>query len=150
MAALQRAVALAEVDAVAVRIEEKLDLDVTGAVSEALEEDAVVAEARPRPRRRASASASGRSSGRSTRAHAAAAAAGRGLHEQREAELRGRGEPRRRVREAGHDRHAGRLGDRAGRILSPSARIASGGGADTRSPAATPRSANAGSSPRNP
>ena len=44
MAALDRAVALAEVDARAVAIEQDLDLDVARAVDEALEDEPVVAE----------------------------------------------------------------------------------------------------------
>ena len=58
MAPLDRAVALAEVDAVAVGVEQDLDLDVAPALDEALEDQPVVAErgaprvARPRARPR--------------------------------------------------------------------------------------------------
>jgi hypothetical protein len=45
VAALDRALALAQVDAVAVRIAEDLDLDVARLLDELLDEDAVVAEA---------------------------------------------------------------------------------------------------------
>ena len=48
MAPLDRAVALAEVDAVAGGIEQDLDLDVARALEEPLEDDAVVAERRLR------------------------------------------------------------------------------------------------------
>ena len=44
MAPLQRAVSLAEVDAVPVPIEQDLDLDVAGTLEESLEDEAVVAE----------------------------------------------------------------------------------------------------------
>ena len=44
MAPLERAVALAEVDAVAVAVEQDLDLDVARALEEPLEDEAIVAE----------------------------------------------------------------------------------------------------------
>jgi hypothetical protein len=47
MVALDRAVALAEVDAVAVAVAEHLDLDVAAALDQALEEHAIVAEGAP-------------------------------------------------------------------------------------------------------
>ena len=46
MTALERAVALAEVDARAVCVEQDLDLDVARALDEALEDEAIVAEGR--------------------------------------------------------------------------------------------------------
>ena len=50
VAALDRALALPQVDAVPVRIAEHLDLDVARLLDELLDEDAVVAEARRAPR----------------------------------------------------------------------------------------------------
>ena len=65
MASLDRAVALAEMDAVAVSVEQHLDLDVARALDEPFEDQPVVAE-RGRASRRAAASASGRPLGSRT------------------------------------------------------------------------------------
>ena len=81
VAALERALALAEVDDVAVRVADHLHLDVAGAGEEALDEHAVAAEARQRL-------PPGRGqrlleiTGAVDDAHSAAAAAGRGLDQQ--------------------------------------------------------------------
>jgi hypothetical protein len=89
VAALQRAVALAEMDAVAIGIEQDLDLDVTRALEEPLEDEAVIAE------RRVGLPSGGRELGRQIRAiphgpHALAPATGRRLDEDRVADpLRG-------------------------------------------------------------
>ncbi len=91
MAALDRAVALAEVDPRAVAIEQDLDLDVARADDEVFEDEPVVVEGGCRL-------ASGRGDrvgerlGATDRAHALAAAAGRGLDQQRKAD---RARPRR-------------------------------------------------------
>ena len=86
VAPLDRAVALAECDDVAVLVGEQLDLDVARPLEEALAEDGVVAERRGRlaPRRRERLVELLR---RAHDAHAAPAAARRRLHEQREADL---------------------------------------------------------------
>jgi hypothetical protein len=87
VAALDRAVALAQVHAVAVAIEDHLDLDVTPALDEALEDETVVAEGRHRlaPRGREGVREAG---GVPDRAHPLATAAGRRLDDEREADAR--------------------------------------------------------------
>ena len=87
VAALDRAVALAEVDAVAVRIEQDLDLDVATALDEALEDEPVVTEG---GRRLAPGGGErvGQAAGLADGAHPLAAAAGRRLDEEREADPR--------------------------------------------------------------
>ena len=88
MAALDRALALAQMDDVPVAVGEQLDLDVTGALDEALGEDAAVAEARlslPRCRFERLRQLLGRANN----AHAPSAASGRRLDDEREAELAG-------------------------------------------------------------
>ena len=81
VAPLDRAVALAEVDAVAVAVEQDLDLDVAGALEEPLEDEPVVVEGGL-----GLASGGGEvgreAVGEADRAHALAAAAGRRLDEQ--------------------------------------------------------------------
>ena len=86
MAALKRAVALAERDDASVPVGEELDLYVAGPFEEALEEDAVVAERRLRlaPRRGDGLVELGRVA---DDPHAAAAATRHRLDEQREADL---------------------------------------------------------------
>ncbi len=85
---LDRAVALAEMDAVPLRIEEDLDLDVAAAFDQPLEDEPVVAEGRGRlpPSGR---EGIGQRGGVADRAHALAATAGRRLHEQRITDRRG-------------------------------------------------------------
>ena len=85
MAALERAVALAEVDALPVRIEQDLDLDVAGTLDQALEDEALVAEGGPRLASRGG-ELVGQPVGVAHRAHALAATAGRGLDEHRGAD----------------------------------------------------------------
>ena len=83
VAPLERAVALAEVDAVAVGVEQDLDLDVARTLEEALEDQSLVAEGRLRlaSRRRQL----GREIGRiADGPHPLAAAAGRRLDEDRD------------------------------------------------------------------
>ena len=83
MAPLDRAVALAEVDAVAVAVEQDLDLDVPGALEEPLEDEPVVVEGGLRL-----ASGGGEfgreAVGEADGAHALATAAGRRLDQQRD------------------------------------------------------------------
>ena len=92
VASLDRAVAFAEVDAVAVAVEQDLDLDVPRALDQALEDQPIVAE------RARGLTAGGRQVGRqpievADRPHPLAAAAGGGLDQQRHADpLGGRGE----------------------------------------------------------
>ena len=90
MTSLDRAVPLAEVDAVPMRVEEELDFDVARALDETLQDQAVVTE------RGGRLAPSGRQRGRevvhrSNRAHALATAARRRLHEQRDADDLGGG-----------------------------------------------------------
>ena len=142
MTALDRAVALAEVDACAVAIEQDLDLDVARADSTScsrMSRSSSKEAARLAPGR---GDRVGECLGVTDRAHALAAAARSGLDEQREADRRGRGDQGvvglRRVR-----RSRGRTGtpsDAASRravALSPMTRIASGGGPTQRIPAAS-------------
>ena len=87
VAALDRAVALAEVDARSVRVEQDLDLDVATAFDEPFEDEPVV------PERRGRLSPGGREGiGEPFRlpdgAHPLAAATGRGLDQEREADPR--------------------------------------------------------------
>ena len=91
MAALDRAVALAEVDPRAVAIEQDLDLDVARADDEVFEDEPVVVEG---GRRLASGRGDrvGECLGATDRAHALAAAARRGLDEQGKADRPGRGD----------------------------------------------------------
>ena len=140
VAALHRALALAEARDGAVRVGEQLDLDVARPLEVALEEQPVVAERR---------------SGLAARldgvvelpraahdAHASAAAAGGGLDEQREAELCGLA--------AGDDGNAGLAAIRFASSLSPPARSASGGGPTQTSPASATAAAKSGLSARKP
>ena len=154
MAALDRAVALAEVDAVAVRVEQDLDLDVAGALDEPLEDQPVVAEAAAASRR-AAASASRQLDRLADGPHALAAAAGRRLDEQRVADpvggrdaAPGRSGPRR--RSPARTGTPSACARRRAAALSPIARIAAGGGPTQRSPAAHDRSAKSAFSARNP
>ena len=87
MAALDRALALAQGDHVAVCVGEQLDLDVARALEVPLAEDAVVAERGLPPRAGRRASASSSSAGVADDAHAAAAAARGRLDHERVAEL---------------------------------------------------------------
>ena len=117
MAALDGAVALAEVDDVAVRVGEDLHLDVAAGGDRPLEDEVAVAEG-----------ALGLAAGRLGRAlegvvlldeaHAAPAAAGRGLDHHREADLVGlleeRGDVLLRALPAGDDRHFVLRGELAG------------------------------------
>ena len=132
VAPLDRAVALAEVDAVPVAVEQDLDLDVAGAFEESLEDQAVVAEGC------LGLAASGGELGREAvgvadRAHALATATGRRLDQERVADPLGR-LGQRCVRLVGvvvagrrRDAEADAASLRAA-ALSPIARIASGGG----------------------
>jgi hypothetical protein len=85
---LDRAVAFAEVDAVAMRVEQDLDLDVAAALDQALEDQPLVAECRP-----CLAAGGGQRIGQAVRladrTHPLAAAAGGRLDQQREADARG-------------------------------------------------------------
>ena len=135
VAPLHRAVALAEVDDVAVRVGEDLDLDVARALDGALEQQPRVAERRLRFGRRRSERGVELAPRSSTQPHAAAAAAGRGLDHQRIADAAAlrRGSvvailrPRRRSR-AGTGTPARSPCAGAPRDLSAIARIAAGGG----------------------
>ncbi len=120
VAALQRAVALAQVDAGAVAVGQHLHLDMAGAGQAPLQVDAIVAERGGRlpPRR-----VDGRPDPADVvhRAHPAPAAARRGLHEQGRAQVDGL-TGQRCVGQvvagvAGRDRDAGGLGQAAGRDL---------------------------------
>ena len=87
VAALDRAVALAEVDDVAVAVGEDLDLDVARVGQVALEVDASRSEKNFSPSRAAPSKASWSSSARQRDAEALAAAAARGLDRDRVADL---------------------------------------------------------------
>ena len=138
VAALHRALALAEREHRAVRVGEQLDLDVPRALEVALEVDAVVAERRPAPRAAAAASASSSSSRRAHDAHAAPAAA------------RGRLDDQRRLARLGHGRHA-RLGRDPLRLeLVAAAPQRAGGGPTQVRPAASTASAKSPFSARKP
>ena len=138
VAALQRALALAEVDDVAVGVAEHLDLDVARALEVALDEHAVVAEA---GQRLAPGRGQRRLEARRRRddAHPLAAAAGRGLDHHRVAVLAGEGTISASAGlgacGAGQDRHAGSRASCLAATLSPISSIASGGGPMKRSPA---------------
>ena len=120
--ALQRAVAFAQVDAVAHGVDEQLHLDVAAALQPALQEDAVVAE---RGNGLAPGGGDRIADGGQVvhRAHPPAAAAGRGLDQQRGSQPRRLGCQRRVVQldpgVAGDDRHARRLRQPAGLDLVP-------------------------------
>ena len=95
VASLDRAVALAEVDAIPVGIEQDLDLDVAGALDEPLEDQALVPERRARfPPRRGDVVEEGGLV--ADDAHALAATASRRLDEDRKADPRARPWPGRR------------------------------------------------------
>ena len=111
VAPLHRAIALAQVQAGAVRVAQDLHLDVAGALDVALVEQAAVAEGRRRlaPRRLHG----GRQLGCLVHdAHPAPATAGARLDEQRVADVV-------RVAAAGHDGHAGALRELARGVLAP-------------------------------
>ena len=154
VAALHRAVALAEMDHVAVRVAEDLHLDVARAVQRRARGSAARRRRRPRPRA-ARRRARRASSGVVDEPHAAPAAAGARLDEQRVADAR------RRVGEAGIGlvvavvaRHAParrRAAMRgAPRPCRPSPRIAAGGGPTQTSPASSTACAKAAFSARKP
>ena len=142
VAALDRAVALAEVDARAVAIEQDLDLDVARADSTRRSR---MSRSSPNDGRRLAPGRGdrvGERLGATDRAHALAAAARRGLDQQRDSRS---ARPRRSARRpTGRGRRSrrrtGTPSDAASRraaALSPIARIASGGGPTQRIPAAS-------------
>ncbi len=116
VAPLHRAVALEEVDDVAVRVGEDLHLDVARVDDGLLEEHRRVAERATRPRASPPRATPRRSAGVVDPAHAAPAAAGDGLDEQREADARRPPRSARRRRSTAatdvEHRHAGRPGRR--------------------------------------
>ncbi len=143
VAALHRAVALAEVQARAVRVAQDLHLDVARALDVALVDEAAVAERRLRLARRGL-DRRRELAGLAHDAHAAAAAAGARLDEQRIADLVGVGAAR-------HDRHAGALGQLARRVLAAERRERGRRRARRRrGPAARQASASSGDSERKP
>ena len=125
VAALDRALALAEVDQVPVVVAEDLDLDVARRARRSARGTRGRRRSRARPRASAAASASSRSSARVDDAHALAAAAGRGLDQQRDSRWtrRQRG-PRSRRAPA----RPARGGLRLAASLSPIAAMIAGGG----------------------
>ena len=155
MAALDRALALAEMHDGAVVVGEHLHLDVARPLDVALEEQPVVAEGAARLARRRRRSAASSVALVAHDAHALAAAAGGGLDQQRIAEPSRRRAERlaaaRRILVRGHDRHAGcrRRCARAS-VLSPIAAIASGVGPMKVRPASCTARAKAAFSARKP
>ena len=153
VAALHRAVALAEVDHVAVRVGEHLHLDVTWVLEVALDVDRRVAEVRP-----ALAARGGKRrldlAGRAHDLHTAAAAPGRGLDQQRVADLVAeRQHLLGRLGRVGHardDRDAGLLHRPRARVFSPISSIAAGGGPIHVSPASSTARAKPAFSARKP
>ncbi len=120
VAALHAAVALEQVNQVAVVVAQHLHLDVLGAHDQLLQKHRVVAERLARLGARAL-QRLGHLAGGAHHAHAATAAAGRRLHQHRIAGLVGEGarglERAQRLGRAGHHRDPGRLGDLARRDL---------------------------------
>ena len=134
VAALERAIALAQVDHIAVLVGQDLDLDMPRAFHQLLQVDIAIAKGR------FGLAAGGGQQGRHLLqavdlAHAFAAAAGRGLDQQREADL-GRGGQQLLVQHGGralgarHDRHAGRQHGLARNHLVAHGRDGGGLGAD--------------------
>ena len=153
MAALERAVAFAQVDPVPLAIEQDLDFDVAGAFRQVLQDQPIIAE-------RGLRLAPGRSEhiresrGFTDDMHALAAAAGRWLDDDRVADPRCCGRQGR-VRligavVAGEDRDPRPAARALAAALSPIARIATGGGPTQRIPAAATASAKSAFSARNP
>ena len=132
VAALERALALAERPHLAVLVGEDLELDVPRLLDEALEVDVGVLEAGHRPRAVAVSKARAHLVDVAHDAHAAPAAAARGLEDDREADALGLA--RRRASASASTPVPGRSGRpkrsrlRARATLSPQARIASGVG----------------------
>ena len=147
VAALQRALALAEREHVAVRVADHLHLDVPRARQEALEEHAVVAEARRRPRGCAAAIAVVELLRALDDAHPAPAAARRGLDQQRVGVRAARRLVRSATRRPARPRAAAAA---FARTLSPISSIASGDGPTNTTPASAHARASAGFSDRKP